>query len=576
MNTDALTSAAGMFNGCSNLIDIPYINLSKVSDINAMFNKCASLTSIPNLDFSNITNVSNIFASCTGLVEIGDINFSKATNIQGAFSNCTSLKKVGDLNFNSMTSSSGIFLKCPLEEVGNIFMNSATVANMQAVFGGSSSSSYTTITKIGDIRAENATNASSFLANFENLTQIGTIYLPKATDCSLMFNYCGLTDIPDLTLGEITKARSMFYRSKITTIPNIDMSHITDGNSMFAYCQDIEGIYSFDVSSLTDGYEMFRHCTSLEEITLLNIDNLEKTTNMFAYTTKLKKITLQGNPLKMTIGANFLLNNSNDGVLYYDGRYDYSKIIDILPSTWTAVSTYTPMECTSLSIVADNVGCRKTTTTIHYTAITNGINDITGEAMEGIEIVGTATSEPFEQNTSYDEVAIREISFTYMGVTATTTIEQSVWVDQYYTINLNNEWRLSSTIANPDASLYDGVYESFESKGVHNSGDSMFITIEGYTNFKFYIRSYAESSYDYVMVGQLDQNIDYNTSYSNTTLVKAHTRASQNSGTNISNYKLVEFTNIDGGEHTIEIVYRKDGSSNSGTDAGYVLIPYEQ
>jgi hypothetical protein len=78
------------------------------------------------------------------------------------------------------------------------------------------------------------------------------------------------------------------------------------------------------------------------------------------------------------------------------------------------------------------------------------------------------------------------------------------------------------------------------------------------------------------MVSQLDQILSYNSSYSNTSLVKAHTRGSQSSGTLISNYKLVEFTNIDGGEHTIQIIYRKDSSNNSGTDCGYVLIPKDQ
>ena len=42
------------------------------------------------------------------------------------------------------------------------------------------------------------------------------------------------------------------------------------------------------------------------------------------------------------------------------------------------------------------------------------------------------------------------------------------------------------------------------------------------------------------------------------------------------NYKLVKFNNIDGGEHRITIVYRKDSSVDSGDDRGYVLIPIDQ
>jgi hypothetical protein len=146
-----------------------------------------------------------------------------------------------------------------------------------------------------------------------------------------------------------------------------------------------------------------------------------------------------------------------------------------------------------------------------------------------------------------------------------------VWKN--YTVTLNNAWRKSTSVSNPDSSQYDGVYESFSNYNIGNTAAIMKITIEGYSSFKFYIRSNAESNWDYVMVSQLDQTIDNNTSYSNTTLVKAYTRGNQQSGTALSNYTPVEFTNIDGGKHVITIVYRKDSSVNNGTDKGYVLIP---
>ena len=145
-----------------------------------------------------------------------------------------------------------------------------------------------------------------------------------------------------------------------------------------------------------------------------------------------------------------------------------------------------------------------------------------------------------------------------------------------YTVFLNGQWQKSTTISNPDSTLYEGVYESFSNKGTNNSGAIMYIDIDGYTNFKLYIRSYAESNYDYVMVSQLDQIITYSTSYSNTTLIKANTRGNQKSGTTINDYTLVEFANIDGGSHRISIIYRKDSSTHSNDDRGYVLIPLGQ
>ena len=203
----------------------------------------------------------------------------------------------------------------------------------------------------------------------------------------------------------------------------------------------------------------------------------------------------------------------------------------------------------------------------------DGIDNTTGETITGIQLSGTATSEGFPQNTSETETVERTITFEYQGLTASTTITQGVWINQSYELVLNDNWQLSTTVANPDSAVYDGVYESFSNYNVGSTAAIMYIDISGYETFKLYIRSYAESNYDYVMVSQIDQTIDNNSSYSNTTLVKAHTRGTQKSGTTISNYTLVEFTGLDTGEHRITVVYRKDSSGNSGTDKGYLIIP---
>lgn len=146
----------------------------------------------------------------------------------------------------------------------------------------------------------------------------------------------------------------------------------------------------------------------------------------------------------------------------------------------------------------------------------------------------------------------------------------------YYTIDLNGQWRLSSTIPNPDNTKYDGVYESYSNYGVDASADKMIITIKDYSIFSLYIRSYAESCCDYVMVSQLDTSINEDTDYGNTTLVKAHTYDKDQEGVGLPSYTLVEFTNIPAGQHTIEIIYRKDGSLSKNDDRGYVLIPKNQ
>lgn len=137
-----------------------------------------------------------------------------------------------------------------------------------------------------------------------------------------------------------------------------------------------------------------------------------------------------------------------------------------------------------------------------------------------------------------------------------------------YSVNLNDQWRLSEEIPNPDPEQFDGVYESFSNWNVNSGTADMRIEIEDYSDFTIYIRSDAESSYDYIDVYELDKEYTGN--------VYATTKSKQNSGTNIGAYQKVTFYNIPSGKHTIYIRYKKDGGANNGTDRGYVLIPKYQ
>ena len=294
---------------------------------------------------------------------------------------------------------------------------------------------------------------------------------------------------------------------------------------------------------------MFRYCSSLKYI------------DISAYTEKVVSLStsssFEGCP------SDYLVIVPDHLVESYKAATNWSNIADHI------VGGYQPKVCTGLEITAEDVSASATTTTVHYTAITNGYDPRTGAYSENVVVTGTVTSEEFAANESYDNTVTHTITFTYMGVTATTTITQAAKVPAHYVVDLNNQWRESTSIANPDSATYEGVYESFSNYNVNNGTATMYIDIDGYTEFKLYIRSYAESSYDYVMVGALDKVPTTSSNYANT-------KGAQNSGTAISNYKLVTFSNIDGAAHRITIIYRKDSSANSGTDRGYVLIPKEQ
>ena len=232
------------------------------------------------------------------------------------------------------------------------------------------------------------------------------------------------------------------------------------------------------------------------------------------------------------------------------------------------VLSYTPTECTSLTISADDVSCRATSTTIRYEAITNGV-DLNGNILNNIVLKGTSKSEEFPINTS-DEEVLRTVSFTYLGKTATTTIKQGKYVPASYSVDLNNEWRLSDE-ENPDASLYEGVYESYSNHNVDGGVATMYLDISGYTEFTMYIKSNGEEGCDYIMVSQPDKDINENSGIYNTDIVKDY-MDNPSWGTDITAYKEVKYDNLDGGDHRITILYRKDGSVNEGEDRGYILI----
>lgn len=136
-------------------------------------------------------------------------------------------------------------------------------------------------------------------------------------------------------------------------------------------------------------------------------------------------------------------------------------------------------------------------------------------------------------------------------------------------------WQLSSSESSPDPSLYDGVYESTNTG--KNSMSKMYIDIEGYTYFRFYIRCHTEGEarYDYVLVSQLDRGITSSTHYSSPEIYTS-TYDFSNAGTTIDCYKLVEFFYVDGCKHRITIAYIKDDDGTEGSNKGYVLIPKNQ
>lgn len=147
-------------------------------------------------------------------------------------------------------------------------------------------------------------------------------------------------------------------------------------------------------------------------------------------------------------------------------------------------------------------------------------------------------------------------------------ISQSGSVAKSLQINLNNAWM---TMTSPSTS-YKG-FKSQANKGKGGHDDVAIITLSGYTSFGCYIRSDAESTYDYTMIGTINGGQPTSSTSSN---CKAHTSGNQHSGTTLSDYTYVSYPGLnENTTYTIYVVYHKDSSMDRGSDEGYVLLPSE-
>lgn len=359
------------------------------------------------------------------------------------------------------------------------------------------------------------------------------------------------------------------------TIPN---SIIKIGAYCFGYCESLISII-LPTSINKIEYNVFNYCKSLTSVFIRSNTEIDIGNSIFAHCNNIKKIYFEH---KIPYSFKYLFDhystpNSNYGTPACN-FYVPITLIDyfrgIVPNDATdkvliddRYDTYTYK---SLTIAADDVIGNSTKTRIHYTETVTATKDGVSTDITWSDDVWSGT---FEQNTSKTDTVQRTITYTRDGLTATTIITQGVWKDKYCIVNLNDQWRVSSDIANPDNAKYDGVYESYSNYNVHNGVATMSIEILGYDSFKVLIDSASNSNYGYVIVGNIDtqptsSNYSYSTRY-----------YGSYGGEDASRYKNADFTNLNKSKHTIYIAYAKsdpDYNVDLWKDRGYVLIPKNQ
>ena len=340
------------------------------------------------------------------------------------------------------------------------------------------------------------------------------------------------------------------------------------GDYAFYQCSNLTDVSFPNATSI--GNWVFQNCSSLTSASFPNATSIGNTA--FYKCSNLTTIYVGTNTSTVcTLSSTNAFNNcANLTNIYvpallvdsYKSATNWSRYAD-------KIKPYEqPVECITLSITADDVTGRATSTTIYYAA--EWTYSIKGVLQEGTMVfTGKEISESFAQNTSTTNTVQRTVSFTYFGKTATTTITQGVWINQSITVITSGisdyGWVTADSKYNVDG--YD-VYMS-NNKGINSSNAVMKLECIGYTDLTVYIRSYAEGSYDYTIASTANAST-YPTVYNDST-AKAHTKGNQKPGTTFNDYTAVEYTGLKGND-TIYIVFRKDSGGDNGDDTGYVLI----
>ena len=194
------------------------------------------------------------------------------------------------------------------------------------------------VTEIKNLDTSNVVDMGYMLKSCNNLN-IPQLNTSKVVNMGGMFSYCrNLTTIPQLDTSNVSYMNQMFANcEKLTTIPQMDTSNVRYMDEMFSSCYKLTAIPQMDTSNVINMEWMFYYCSSLTTIPQLDISNAINMSYMFYYCEKLVEVKFKGKPMS-DLNVNYMFANvKTNGTLYYDSRYDYSKIINALPSTWTAV-----------------------------------------------------------------------------------------------------------------------------------------------------------------------------------------------------------------------------------------------
>lgn len=337
LTSDALSAAYMCYNN-KNLTDISnlkYWDTSNIIDTSYMFaaysgNKNApQVTSIdltgfghPNgyktsymFKYSPVTEVKGINSiTAERMFEDSEITNIEGLNLAGStsymFSNCDSLTNLPPIDCSKITTMNNMFSNCKK-------LNSITLSNTSHI-----------------------KNIANICSRCDSLTTLPMTDFSSVTDASYAFYMSGLASIPSLiSLPLCTYTDYMFQDCKklYTSVGDLDLPKVTSAAYMFGGSL-MNRVGLLNTPSCANFNYLFSACTKLYKVAQLDISSATNLSRLFSTCSKVVEARFKGDPSKITSYTSWFNSVSTQGRIYYDGRYDYSKLLSNKPSKWDAVS----------------------------------------------------------------------------------------------------------------------------------------------------------------------------------------------------------------------------------------------
>ena len=518
---NAINDATNMCSGNTAMTSFDWgtADTSSLTGLSSSFRDCSGLTSMPSIP-SNVKEIGNYtFYNCKNMNNGGTIEIPEGVQrignyaFRSVFSNSKNLKLPSTVNY---VGSYGFYNKIRLYGIYITDLSSFC----KIVFNNSESSVFNGIT-------------TKF---YVNNTQVTNLIIPSDITRLKAYTFYNAQTITSVTIPSTVTNIGGSSTFRFSGLRNVTVpSSVTswNGNYTFANCRNLTEATLNNSGNI--GYGAFYGCNSLTSVTLgSNITKLYG--SAFSGCTKLTSVTLHSTTPPS------IESNPFQGI----------------PSTCkfyvpcSAVHRYRTASVWS-SYAAQIVGL-ESCEIYDWEVVPNEYICYSHDKYEKTKKICS-----FDGGTTWEDVTPMEYQ---RGQLIESDSEDCAAAS--ITVNLNSQWQTSTSHGNiSDTGNYD-FYESFSNKGVDGGTAKMFITINGYTSFTFKVRNNSESDWDYVVVNNLDNTTSEGGYYSN-----------QGKSSSTTWYN-VTFDNIDGGEHIITVIYRKDPSGSYNDDRGYVAIPKNQ